>query len=380
MIMAEQAQPALGILVAGLSTTEAGPFGIITSFCREVVQACQAKGKMAYIFTLDQIPSPGQRITGWTYANEEWELRNFPLPVCVYNRIGSRGIETRETTRQKIHWLKQQGVIFFNEQFLDKWQIHKKLKNTEVGISIPETDLFNTITTLSDYMRKYPVVYLKPVHGSLGRRIIRLSRAGGAFVCEHTTGSGHLVRKTFKSAGTLYAWIKKIKGKRNFVIQQGIPLIRHKEAIVDFRALVQKNRYGSWSITSMVGRLGPANSIVSNVARGGSLITLTESLTHAHTLPFNAEDLSARIKQKALQIARVFEQHTDGNYAELGIDLGLDTMGKIWLIEINSKPSKNDSSVPHIQRGPRRSVIRLVNYSLFLGGYVFPRRKKRRQG
>ncbi|WCK55499.1 YheC/YheD family protein [Aneurinibacillus sp. Ricciae_BoGa-3] len=378
--MAEQAQPALGILVAGLSITEAGPFGIITSFCREVVQACQAKGKVAYIFTLDQIPSPGTTIAGWTYRGGQWASTSFPLPVCVYNRIGSRGMEARETTRQKIEWLKQQGVIFFNEQFLDKWQIHKRLKNTEIGICIPETDVFDSLTTLLAYLKKYPVVYLKPVHGSLGRRIIRLSRSKGTYVCEHTSASGDVVRKKFNSSHALYTWITKIKGKRKFVIQQGIPLIRHREAIVDFRALVQKNRYGSWSITSMVGRCGPANSIVSNIARGGRLITLTESLAHAHKLPFNSEDLSARIKQKALQIARVFEQHVEGKYAELGIDLGLDTMGKIWLIEINSKPSKNDTSVPYLQKGPRRSVTRLVNYSLYLGGYVFPRRKKRRQG
>ena len=52
--------------------------------------------------------------------------------------------------------------------------------------------------------------------------------------------------------------------------------------------------------------------------------------------------------------------------AELGIDLAIDVHGKIWLIEINSKPSKTDDTVINPNSHFRPSVLRLIDYVLYL--------------
>jgi hypothetical protein len=74
------------------------------------------------------------------------------------------------------------------------------------------------------------------------------------------------------------------------------------------------------------------------------------------------------IKMVALEIAKAFERLAEGHFAELGIDLAIDTQGKIWLIEINSKPSKTDDTVTNPALTTRPSVMRLLDYVLYLSG------------
>ncbi|WP_027414799.1 YheC/YheD family protein [Aneurinibacillus terranovensis] len=365
--MADSARPVLGVLVSGLSLKGEGPFGIITSFCREVVQAANAREGTAFIFTLDQIPADDDTVTGWTYENDEWKTYTYALPVCVYNRIGSRKTEQKKSTHKKIEWLKDKGIYFFNEKFLDKWQIHRTLQYTEISSMCPETKLYKETSYLKQFLEKHLFIYLKPIHGSLGRGIIRLLRTGQTYTCQYTTGKGAITYH-YSSFDKMARMLQKKIGMRSYIMQQGLHLIKHQDALIDFRALVQKNHNGVWSITSIVGRSGPQKSIVSNVARGGRLMGLTESLALSDATNVPRETLKENIRQIALQVARTFEQFAPGHYAELGIDLGIDCYGKVWLIEINSKPSKGDTSLASIHSGPRRSVIRLVDYSLYRSG------------
>ena len=47
------------------------------------------------------------------------------------------------------------------------------------------------------------------------------------------------------------------------------------------------------------------------------------------------------MKELALEVAAIIDGNDDGIFAELGIDLALDENGKPMIIEVNTKPSKN---------------------------------------
>ncbi len=72
-------------------------------------------------------------------------------------------------------------------------------------------------------------------------------------------------------------------------------------------------------------------------------------------------------------MANTFEELVDGHYAELGIDLAVDKSGKIWLLEINFKPSKTDDTVINPSLTTRPSVIRLIEYTLYLTRFAHAR-------
>ncbi|MGV2806477.1 YheC/YheD family protein, partial [Clostridium perfringens] len=57
------------------------------------------------------------------------------------------------------------------------------------------------------------------------------------------------------------------------------------------------------------------------------------------------------------------------HFGELGIDLAIDTTGRIWLLEVNSKPSKGENAPLNADSKVRPSAVRLVQYCQYLTGF-----------
>ena len=62
----------------------------------------------------------------------------------------------------------------------------------------------------------------------------------------------------------------------------------------------------------------------------------------------------------------IIDVHHQGQFGELGVDLAITRSGKIYLLELNSKPSKADNTLTLPSPKGRPSVHRLLDYTLFL--------------
>jgi len=124
------------------------------------------------------------------------------------------------------------------------------------------------------------------------------------------------------------------------LIQQTIPLLTWEDRHLDFRVLCHKNYQESWRVTSVVARVSAEEQFVSNVARGGQTMKPLKPLTSLFGKDIAIQQV-ALIKELALETANIVSQSAPGNYGEFGIDIGVDHDGKMWIIEVNSKPSKS---------------------------------------
>lgn len=357
--------PVIGVILPGSSHADR-PFGNMTAYCEELHGASQLYGGFVYFFSPEDIRAG--EITGWRFAHRRWMRMRFPIPDVVYNRLTKRKLENKSSVQQLFHEVKSryQGHVF-NEKYLDKNDVFAALaRSTPVRKLLPESHLFTNYEQLSGMSKKYSSVFLKPVTGSLGKGIIRVSRSSKRLICQYTSVNGS-VRKSYSSLSKAFPSIKnKVRGKR-YLIQQGLTLLKIHDRPVDFRALVQKNRRGQWSITSIVGRTASNQSFVSNVARGGRVSPARHALL-ASNLPNHLQgSVYLRMKKAALSIAAAIEHEFPYHFAELGIDLAVDASGKIWLIEVNSKPSKSDG-VPSGSGKIRPSVKKFLLYSRYLSG------------
>jgi glutathione synthase/RimK-type ligase-like ATP-grasp enzyme len=221
---------------------------------------------------------------------------------------------------------------------------------------------------LKSMCSRYSSVFLKPVRGSLGKGIIRLSRIGPDNWQASYATVGGTKRQSYSSLAKLFSTISgKMKTVR-YLVQQGLNLIEAGGRPVDYRALTQKNSSGKWAITSIVARTAGSHHFVSNLARGGTLSTVKESVAKSNLPVQFRGDASSRLSRAALDIARGVDNHIPAHFGELGIDLALDTMGRVWLLEVNSKPSKNDNT-PLKEGKIRPSVRMLIQYARHISGF-----------
>ena len=79
---------------------------------------------------------------------------------------------------------------------------------------------------LSGMSQRYSSVFLKPVTGSFGKGIIRVSERKDGIICQYTSVNGSVTRKSYSSLKQSVPPIKnKVRGKR-YLIQQGLTLLK----------------------------------------------------------------------------------------------------------------------------------------------------------
>lgn len=347
------------------------PFGVISSFCRELSEACYAIGAIVYFFTPSSIPLNGTFINGWI-LDGEWKKKSLPLAEIIYNRLPTRQIENQAPVQRLFtQTAKNHNIFIFNERFLDKHDVFHTLQDDEsIKHYLPESLLLEDFSTLKYMINKYNVVYVKPVQGSLGRGIFRITSLDiqKKFTLEKASSPSQKPLK-FSTLTNLYRAFKSNLSHKQYQIQQGLSVIQVGRSPVDFRALVQKNSKGGWSITSIVARTAGNERFVANLARGGSIDTVTNTLPRTN-LPqhLNTEDMLLALKRAAIAISEAIDRNIDAHFGELGVDLAIDVQGKVWLIEVNSKPSKNDNT-PLRENKIRPSVRKVVSYAKYLTGF-----------
>lgn len=355
--------PIFAILVSGLSKTDP-PFARLNPFCEEVIRIAKHRHILAYVVTLAEVSKEESTIEAWTFNNNKWKKERLPYPQVVYNRIATKKLEETKAFTQLKNKFSNQKTQFFNATFLNKWEVHETLNESkELESYLPETHLFQGPLTFKSMIEKHPVIFVKPVHGSLGQKIYRISRKINGFQSQYSTPNGQL-QKHFGRISQIYSYLsKRINPKKN-IIQQGIPLLSLNGGAIDFRALMHKNKLGQWTVTSMVARIGPENRFVSNIARGGVLSKVNPVLKRCKV------SQPSTVKKNLLQVAKkacdILEKNNKGNFGELGIDLALSKNGQIYILEINSKPSKTEDSIFTSHSKGRPSVHRLLDYTLFL--------------
>jgi hypothetical protein len=361
--------PLIGVIVSRDDPGDPDkPFGSITSFCRELTDACRKQGAYVYFFTPGALGSSQTALEGWVY-HEGWRQMTFPIPHVVNNRLTSRKLENMPQVRQFIREIGSlYGTRVFNEKFLDKSEVFEALKK-DAGLRryLPESFSLRGIGMLRSMCARHPVVFLKPVRGSLGKGIIRIARTGDGWLASFATVNGTR-KQLFPNLAKLYEAISgKMKSVR-YLIQQGLELIEIGGRPVDFRALTQKNAYGQWTVTSIVSRIAGSDHFVSNLARGGTLSRTKEAIMRSNLPAGFKRTAGFRLKRAALEIARGVDEQIPAHFGELGIDLALDVHGRVWLLEVNSKPSKNDNT-PLTEGKIRPSVRMMIQYACYLSGF-----------
>jgi glutathione synthase/RimK-type ligase-like ATP-grasp enzyme len=129
-------------------------------------------GGFFYVFSYKDLTA--QNVSGYYFENGKWIFSKLPQPDVIYNRIHSRKIERISSFKDFRKVLEKLNIPFFNDRFLSKWEVYEKLMLKEnIHPYMPETRIY-TLENLKELIEKFNMVFIKPIHGSQGRDIIKL--------------------------------------------------------------------------------------------------------------------------------------------------------------------------------------------------------------
>lgn len=343
------------------------PFGAMTSFFKELARYCIQKGIFFYVIPL-QSKHHESHILGYRWTMKQWVKGAMPLPDVIYNRISSRKLEKSDEANMLFTRFRNQRIPIFNERFLNKWEIFNALQHEPVLIPhLPKTVLYQKASDLDAMLQKYTVIFAKPITGSLGRGIVKITHENGKYTLHFSNQSSeHHVQ--FNLLHLLRNVIPILK-RQPYILQQGIKSLTYNGQPTDFRILCNKDRTGVWKVTSIVGRRSANERFVSNVAMGGSLHRPKQILSSS----FNQHESHAILNllvELSLHCVKTIEQQLDGTFGEFGIDLMIDEFGKPWILEMNTKPSKTEeSNIVENGHKIKRSTKALIQFAASLAGF-----------
>ncbi|MFC5471272.1 YheC/YheD family protein [Cohnella suwonensis] len=200
---------------------------------------------------------------------------------------------------------------------------------------VPETKLF-TRSSLNEMTDRYKMVYFKPTNGTGGSGIARILR---------TSPRKFRVKKdarTFEvsSASALFDQLQKIAGGRSYLLQKGIYLQACRGLPFDLRMTMQKTGGGNWVPSVMFVKLGKPNKVVTNYHQGGKLALVEQTLQRSGYTSTQIDHYKRQLKMLGIQTARRFDRHSV-RFKELGLDVALDRNGRLWILEVNTRPNFN---------------------------------------
>jgi len=329
-----------------------------------------------YIFTPGSINWSNKTVQGYIYrgSGQEqgiWAASSFPLPDVVYDRISTRRGEAH-TRRTKKKLMNLPYLNYFNPSFLNKWRVHGLLVQNESLLPyLPETLLLN-LQNLTDMSNRHRTLYLKPCNGSLGNGIIKV-------YCNKNGILHYTIYKNGKHSGyannptELIKATRSSRGRRPYIVQQGINLATFNKSPFDIRIIYQKNGEGEWLISKKFVRVAPLGSSIANLSKGGS--AETSKRVFSTVLKKNKQLIEAKNQELKIicrTVAETLETTDQKLYGELGLDIGIDKEGKFWLIEVNSKPRKTTET--RLSKGIVLNTFRRpLQYAIYLAGFKNPK-------
>ena len=216
-------------------------------------------------------------------------------------------------------------------------------------------------------LSKYRMLYLKPKDGSLGYGIVKVVRSPRNYyeVSYHTGGTN--VKRKFRKLESLYQYIFRTRKVSSYLVQQGINLATYQGRPFDFRVHLHKNQQNQWVISCMAAKVAGSGSVTTHVRTGGTVIPGEDLLQYLFGKQKNL--VQTRICEAAIRLATAIEQAKGIYLGELGLDMGIDTNGRVWMFEANSKPGRSIFKHSRLKHADEISRSLLVDYSCYLANF-----------
>ncbi|EEG78875.1 YheC/YheD family endospore coat-associated protein [Dethiobacter alkaliphilus] len=320
---------------------------------------------LIYICAIDGIDTKEKKIDGFYYdpthgAENKWKKGTFPYPGAMYRKTGF-------SARLYDQIINELGDKLFNTYFFNKWELWAWLSpNEDCEKYLPHTRRVTGFQDIKEMLDLYGEVYLKKVNSHKAKGIIKVVRTGTEYSFIYRLRG----TKKYTDPEQIEHFINEINQKKDYLVQQAIPVKTHEERHFDFRVIMQKNRLGKWVCSGNIARFGKKDSIATNFLLAGYALSGNEALKTV----FKYNERDAFIKeQEIIQACTLICEKLDlccGNYGDLGVDVIVDENQKVWVLEVNKlQDHKYPVYALNDEQMYYKVTTTLFEYAAFLAGF-----------
>lgn len=200
------------------------------------------------------------------------------------------------------------------------------------------------------FIDTYGTSIIKPSIGSFGSGIIVVQREQEGFAVKTHE---HVHQMNGEEFGQLISMLAAQKG---FIIQKFVRTATRNGLPYHIRLHLVRNGSGEWSFISAFPFLSiPSEYKVVNDAGSLRAFTTWDCLSR-HEFPNKEEVMLMRLERMATMTTDRIAGHVKERICELAIDVGIDSLGEIWIFEVNM--NKIDST--HREFEVAQHMIRLL--------------------
>ncbi|MGN7177652.1 hypothetical protein BK139_20435 [Paenibacillus sp. FSL R5-0490] len=321
-------------------------FGIMTlnkrseqPYFTELAKRANEYNINCFRFVPTDINPVSERIAGDSYnpSSGEWEPAEFPVPEILYDRCFYRNDSRSKQCISIVNWLKARNDIqFLGYGLPNKLELYEILSCSNISPYLLKTARFTGADSFINSLIPDQPCILKPASGSQGHGIYYIEKTGKDILVK-TDKRNAQVSRSFETEEKAARWLNKLTSKQQYLIQPYVNLSNKDGQPFDIRILLQKDRNGAWKELGRGIRTGREGGIVSNLSAGGSNISFEEWITQypPSLKSFLTDELYDIIDTLPAALERKLSP-----LFEMGIDIGVESNGSIWILDINSKPGR----------------------------------------
>ncbi|MBH5317250.1 YheC/YheD family protein [Paenibacillus sp. GSMTC-2017] len=343
--------------------------------CKELSIAAKSLDIDVYVFSAKDYNQKTGLLHGYRLIDKSWKRQQVPLPDIVYDRCFYRSAEDRRESATALTDMNaRKNHKLLNSRLPSKFRVYEALCDDIVLHShLPPTNRYQTFNQLLDAINRYSKgIILKPAAGMQGRGIVHISseRFKNQFLVSGRTRNNRHFSISFQNITFLEKWLDRFIGGSSFLFQPYLPLSDSTNRPFDIRVLLQKDADGKWKRTGSAARLGQKMCLTSNLHGGGHAEAAHSFLSNYFGTNL-AERLLRNIHTISGHTAKCIEKNF-GRFGELAFDLGIESNGNIWLIEVNAKPGRDSFRLINDKKAQQLSIERPLRYARYLTNRVSP--------
>lgn len=289
---------------------------------RSVAYVCDHHDIEFFYFTPDDVDLNALKINGQFLIKGEWIHRKTSFPDVIDNAPMKKRYEFVYSVLSEYSFLTTKRIGTKKEVFR-KLERNGGFEDVLIPYSLVEYE-----SEIKPMLNEYKSVLLKPVSSNQGRNIyvIEKTKRGYRVLTDSTS-------REYSEDGFSVFFSQTISD-RTYICQPFIESKTKEGHPFDVRIHTRKNSEGNWSTVKIYPRIGIGKSITSNISQGGGTSPINSFLEAQFGGKWR--DVKRNLNQLSKSFPKRFQAMYDYSLDGLGIDLGIDKSGKLWLFEVNT--------------------------------------------